>query len=97
MRRILLSLTVLLLLFSLALTACQKPHTHEWGEWQVTKEPTCTERGSRRRACTCGASGSETIPLIPHVYEHGLCTVCGTPAPSTEADDPSGPDLDWFG
>ena len=96
MRRICLSLTVLLLLLCMTLVSCEKPHVHEWGEWQTTKEATCQDYGQRRRECACGASGSEATPKAAHTYENGTCTVCGATETEDRVDDPSAPDLDWY-
>ena len=37
-------------------------HIHSFGEWSVTKNPTCTEDGTKTRYCDCGEKQSETIP-----------------------------------
>ena len=38
---------------------------HSWGEWEVTKEATETEAGSKERVCeTCGEKETEEIPVI---------------------------------
>lgn len=29
-------------------------HTHNFGEWEVVTEPTCTQEGLRERVCACG-------------------------------------------
>ena len=42
---------------------------HDWGKWKVTKEPTCTEKGSRTRTCTlCGAKDKESIKATGHSW-----------------------------
>ena len=40
---------------------------HDWGDWEVTLEPTITSEGSRTRTCRHDASHTETeaIPKIP--------------------------------
>ena len=39
-------------------------HTHEWGEWTVTKEATETEKGLKERTCSvCGYKETEDIPV----------------------------------
>ena len=52
-------------------------HEHSFGEWTVTTEPTCTEDGSRERACECGEKETEVIPALGHDYENGVCKNCG--------------------
>ena len=41
---------------------------HNWGEWTVTKEATCTEAGSQTRTCLngCGESQTQDIPATGH-------------------------------
>lgn len=40
----------------------EKPCEHVFGEWKVTKEPTCVEKGEKTRACTkCGVTETEEI------------------------------------
>lgn len=42
---------------------------HEYGEWTTTLEPTCTEEGTKTRACTvCGYEQTETIPSSGHSF-----------------------------
>ena len=91
MKRIISCLTVLLLSFCLLFVSCKKEHTHEWGEWVTTRESTCTVAGEKRRECSCGASGTEALPLEPHDYSLGVCKVCGAEKPSDGKHDPSLP------
>ena len=42
---------------------------HTFGEWTVTTEATCTEKGSRKHTCTvCGYEGTEEIAATGHSY-----------------------------
>ena len=43
-------------------------HTHEFGEWTVTKEPTCTEKGTEERTCACGEKETRSIKAKGHTY-----------------------------
>lgn len=60
--------------------------THNWGEWIVTKEATCTEKGARAHTCTiCGETETETIAALGHddsgdwtVVKEATCTEAGT-------------------
>ena len=65
-------------------------HVCEFGEWTVTKEPTCTENGVRVRTCECGRSEEEEIVashsytetvILPTLtsggYTKHICLVCG--------------------
>ena len=70
---------------------------HTWGEWTVTKEPTCTETGTREHTCTvCGKTVSESIPVTSiHTYatvwssndtQHWHAANCGHNAKSDTAN-----------
>lgn len=61
---------------------------HSFGEWEVTKEATCTEAGSQVHTCEkCSHQETETIPAKGHSYSTDwtsdgsghwhACTVCG--------------------
>ena len=55
-------------------------HIHNYvGE--VTKEPTCTEKGEKTYTCDCGDSYTEEIPAKGHHFENGECTDCGEKDP----------------
>jgi hypothetical protein len=41
-------------------------HTHIFGEWEVTKEASCSERGEQMRVCACGEKEMQLIALLPH-------------------------------
>jgi hypothetical protein len=58
-------------------------HTHEWGEWTETKEPTYTEDGEEERICKLDPSHAETRP-IPSLVAAYLNTQNG----GNTADDP---------
>ena len=45
-----------------------EPLGHDWGEWVVTKEPTETEQGEKKRICSrCGEEETEVLPVIEAV------------------------------
>ncbi len=51
---------------------------HRWGEFAVTKEPTCTEDGSKERVCeVCGEKETVAIPALGHTW--GAFTVITEP------------------
>ena len=58
-----------------------EPHVHEWSEWTVTTEPTCTEEGEESRTCTCGEIETQPVVAIGHVYNSTVtaptCTAKG--------------------
>ncbi|MBE6666368.1 MAG: hypothetical protein E7603_09170 [Ruminococcaceae bacterium] len=56
-----------LTLFALtAFTACKKNHDHNFDEWVVLREPTCTKQGIERRYCSCGEHESRPIEATGH-------------------------------
>ena len=47
-------------------------NTHDYGSWNVTRQPTATETGERERSCTtCGYVERQTIPAIGGSPEPG--------------------------
>ena len=52
-------------------------HTHEFGEWITTVEPTCAEQGVSERSCTCGEKETKIIDRTSHNIDSGVCTICG--------------------
>lgn len=43
---------------------------HEWGEYAVSKRPTCEEKGIQTRTCiVCGQTEDEEIPAMGHSYQ----------------------------
>ncbi len=60
-----------------------KPHTHEYGEWQTITEETCTEKGLKRKTCSCGDYVDEEIPAS-HKYENGKCSRCSIAQPESQ-------------
>ena len=78
---------------------CGKPmsaeHTHEYGSWITVKTATCTEAGSEKRVCTCGAEETRTVNALGHtdVDKDGKCDRCGITigggAETGDDDDPS--------
>ena len=61
-------------------------HTHNWGEWVITQEPTCTKAGSKTRTCDgCGSTETVSIPATGHTYVNGKCTECGAAKPANPA------------
>lgn len=66
-------------------------HEHK-GVLVNAKEPTCTEEGySADIVCgSCGLMGREgaPIPMIPHDFVDGKCTMCGAPDPAFVPENP---------
>jgi hypothetical protein len=61
-------------------------HTHEWGEWTVTRAANCSETGVKTRVCMLDETHIETevIPIDPNVHVWGALTE-GTPPTCTTA------------
>lgn len=50
---------------------------HNFGDWEIVKEPTCTEEGLKERICSvCGDKESEKIATEHSFGEDGVCTNC---------------------
>ena len=64
-------------------------HSHNFGEWVITKSPTCTDPGQRMRSCDCNEIETEVIQPTGHDYEDGICKNCGS---KQSADVPNTPD-----
>ncbi len=50
-------------------------HEHEWSDWTVTKEATCTEAGEETRSCECGETETREIPALGHSFGEWTVTV----------------------
>ena len=50
------------------------PHTHSFGEWMVTTEPSCTDPGIQTRECDCGQTERAEIPATGHQWDEGKVT-----------------------
>ena len=57
-----------------------EPHTHVYGEWQVTMIATCTEKGEETRYCECGASETREVNALGHKWDAGEMTTRPTGA-----------------
>ena len=55
-----------------------EPHTHEFGQWQVTVRPTCTEKGEETRTCACGATETQEVAALGHKWDEGVVTTAPT-------------------
>ena len=52
---------------------------HDFTDWTVTVEPTCTEDGMKERHCqVCGYVETETLPALGHEWDDGEVTVPAT-------------------
>lgn len=71
------------LMLCLFFTSCKSDkHEHEFGEWQIEQEATCTKDGSRIRVCSCNEIEREVIKATGHHEDENdcsepvLCTIC---------------------
>ena len=60
----------------------EPPHVHAFGEWETTKEPSCTAKGLKIRKCSCGENETEEIDAlghneVPHEAKAPNCTEIG--------------------
>ena len=63
---------------TLAFSGCsEEDHEHDYGNWKVKKEATCTEEGQKVRECDCGDEEVEVIASIGHAYEESAVTEAG--------------------
>ena len=49
-------------------------HTHSFGEWMVTTNPTCMEAGIKTRECDCGVTERAEVPAAGHNWDAGRIT-----------------------
>lgn len=57
------TLIFVMLIALVALCAC---HEHEFGEWTIVVQSTCTTNGEKQRECDCNERQTETIPATGH-------------------------------
>ena len=55
-----------------------EPHTHVFGDWQVTIRPTCTEKGEETRTCACGETETRDVDPLGHKWDEGTVTTIPT-------------------
>jgi|GEM_PF-5775880 len=62
-------------------------HKHQYGDWTVTKEPTCTEKGQKERTCSCGDKQTQDVAATGHSYidvAGGTAATCTTDGVSVQ-------------
>ena len=77
-------LVLLALVAALVLCLVSCSHIHNFGEWSVTKNATCTEDGVKTRYCDCGEKQSDVMPATGHSYIDSVCINCGDVKESLE-------------
>lgn len=55
-------------------------HIHNFGEWEITKNPSCTESGEKSRYCSCGEKQTDVVATISHteVFDAAVDSTCNT-------------------
>lgn len=51
---------------------------HTFGEWVVTQEPTCTEKGVEERTCSCGVKETREVAAKGHTFGDWVVTTAPT-------------------
>ena len=64
-------------------------HTHKESDWNIVKNPTCTELGIKEIKCTeCQeVLKTENIDKIDHNYTDGICTMCNSSDPNVNTQE----------
>lgn len=77
-----LSVCFILLTLTLIFSSCANNHTHNFGEWTVSKEATCLQNGEQIRKCdSCDYVETQKVEAS-HIYANGVCSSCGEIKPS---------------
>lgn len=72
-----LCVALLFVVSALPLVGCQQ-HKHEYSDWVVTEEATCTQIGEKVRTCACGEELKEPIDMKEHKYSEWVVTIKAT-------------------
>jgi len=72
MKKTLWLFSILIAAILLVLSSCNgwgtdTKHTHTFGAWEETAKATCIKTGLRTRACPCGHTETEVLPLADHL------------------------------
>ena len=81
----LLILLVVLALSCLTVVAACEEHTHTYGDWTLTTNPTLDQPGEASRPYTCGCEGSEKV-TVPALSDTSVWTATPNPAPTHTTD-----------
>lgn len=61
----------------------ESEHSHNYGEWEISTEATCSMEGEKIRYCECGETETKSVPKIEHKWVEATyespkkCSVCG--------------------
>lgn len=58
----------------------EEPHNHSFGDWAVTQNATCTEKGLQERTCSCGEKETQEMSARGHkqVVDPAVSSTCTT-------------------
>lgn len=70
---------IVLCLMLVCLTSCGEEtveeHIHEWSEWEIVKQATCSEEGLKLRKCVgCSVTDEVVLNTIAHTFDSGKVT-----------------------
>lgn len=64
------------------------PTGHSFGDWVTVREPSCNEIGEKHKKCSnCDYFEAEIIDKLDHIFENGVCNMCGVQAPTVEDEE----------
>lgn len=78
MRKVLYTFTLVFVLI-LTLSSCgEDEHTHEFSEWSVIQNATCTIEGTEERTCSCGEKETKPINALGHteIIDSAVAATC---------------------
>lgn len=80
MRKVLYSFTLVFVLIFTLSSCGDEEHTHEFSEWAVTQNSTCTFDGTEERTCSCGEKETKPINALGHteVVDSAVAATCTT-------------------
>ena len=87
MKKFVILLSIVAILFSFVACEDETVHIHSWGEGTITKSATCEDSGTNTYTCeTCGETKTEAIAKLGHDYDSdNKCTRCNNTKTDIEA------------
>lgn len=79
LKKLIVPVLLVALLATCLLTSCKQECIHEYGEWTVSKEVSCTENGEMTRTCAlCGNTETSVTTATGHEAGELVCGKCDT-------------------